>query len=532
MHAVSSPDMGDPAEPHASPAGGAWWIVGGRRVDPAGGPKGATPSAADDGVRVHEGRIVERFPPGVEPRRVDASGCVIMAGAVEMHAHLASGSVEAARAIQYETGYGPVVPSVTATGVAYARLGYTTGVEAAVSPAGAADAARQLDALPVLDTAMLLLTANHDEIVEAIEAGDDARADGRLAELIANAGAFGFKAVNPLAVTAWRRDPSHRGLDDLDRSIPSRSPGRGDGLRPIHMLERLIDLQQRWKMPHPVHIHAPRLGKPDAGDAIAQLLGLLRGYPLHLAHLQYYTYRRGDADAHVSDAERIAGLLDDTPGATADLGLVAFGPAFTVTGDLPLEYGLIQHAGSPARPARLVHVDNEDCFGVMPMEHRAGHPVHAVQFATGLELALRVRDPWKLALSVDHPNGGSFTQYPELIALLMSRARRDAMLERLHPAARKRTRLAELGREYTLEEIAVLTRAAPARILGLAAKGRLTPGADGDVVVYRDDASDPAAMFARPRWVLARGEAVITPADDSLSGASALRGRRHRATPG
>ncbi len=37
---------------------------------------------------------------------------------------------------------------------------------------------------------------------------------------------------------------------------------------------------------------------------------------------------------------------------------------------------------------------------------------------TGIEWFLRVEDPWKVALSTDHPNGGSFLSYPQIIALL------------------------------------------------------------------------------------------------------------------
>src|SRR2546430_3031579 len=47
------------------------------------------------------------------------------------------------------------------------------------------------------------------------------------------------------------------------------------------------------------------------------------------------------------------------------------------------------------------------------------------QWAVGLELFLLARDPWRVVLSTDHPNGGSFLSYPRLIRLLMDRAYRD-----------------------------------------------------------------------------------------------------------
>jgi formylmethanofuran dehydrogenase subunit A len=65
-----------------------------------------------------------------------------------------------------------------------------------------------------------------------------------------------------------------------------------------------------------------------------------------------------------------------------------------------------------------------------------------------------------------------------------------------------------LAREYTLGEIAIVTRAGPARLLGLSHKGHLGPGADADVTVYAPDA-DRAKMFATPRYVIKGGTMVV-----------------------
>ena len=65
-----------------------------------------------------------------------------------------------------------------------------------------------------------------------------------------------------------------------------------------------------------------------------------------------------------------------------------------------------------------------------------------------------------------------------------------------------------LAREYTLDEIAIVTRAAPARLLGLSRKGHLGPGADADVTVYARD-PDVSTMFATPRYVLKGGVLVV-----------------------
>ena len=63
--------------------------------------------------------------------------------------------------------------------------------------------------------------------------------------------------------------------------------------------------------------------------------------------------------------------------------------------------------------------------GVVPITYEDKNFVHALQWAIGLEWYLRVDDPWRIAISTDHPNGGSFLAYPQIIALLMDRGLAD-----------------------------------------------------------------------------------------------------------
>jgi formylmethanofuran dehydrogenase subunit A len=68
--------------------------------------------------------------------------------------------------------------------------------------------------------------------------------------------------------------------------------------------------------------------------------------------------------------------------------------------------------------------------------------------------------------------------------------------------------LRELDREYTLSEIAIISRAAPARALGLKNKGHLGTGADADITIY-DDHADRELMFTTPRYVIKSGNMII-----------------------
>ena len=91
-------------------------------------------------------------------------------------------------------------------------------------------------------------------------------------------------------------------------------------------------------------------------------------------------------------------------------------------------------------------------------------------------------DPYVLATSCDHegdhPNGVSFLAYPEICALLMSRDYRREALKRVPEKLRERCSLPDLDREYTLNEIAIVTRAGPARCRPDQRPGGATHGGD------------------------------------------------------
>ena len=96
----------------------------------------------------------------------------------------------------------------------------------------------------------------------------------------------------------------------------------------------------------------------------------------------------------------------------------------------------------------------------------------------------------------------------------------------MHGRVKERSSLAGLSREYTLEEIAILTRAGPAKALGLASKGHLAPGADADLALYNPSA-DVEAMFAAPVAVIKGGVVVVR--DGAI--VRETRGRTLRAAP-
>lgn len=188
-----------------------------------------------------------------------------------------------------------------------------------------------------------------------------------------------------------------------------------------------------------------------------------------------------------------------------DVGQIMFGQTVTASGDT-----MRQHAQSGmAHPRKWIGADIEceaGC-GVVPFRYREQSYVNALQWVIGLEIFLLVDDPWRVVLTTDHPNGGPFTSYPHLIRLLMDRSFREEQLATLHPEVAANAALRSITRELSLYEIAIMTRAGPARLLGLRDRGHLGAGAAADIAIYRED-SNREAMFATPAYVFKDGVLV------------------------
>jgi len=205
----------------------------------------------------------------------------------------------------------------------------------------------------------------------------------------------------------------------------------------------------------------------------------------------------------------LADYFNSHPNVTTDAGAVLFGDTVTITADGPWQHLLYKLTG---RKWGNLDIENETGCGIVPYTYRPSNLVNAVQWAAGLELLLLIESPWQVFLSTDHPNGGCFWRYPEIIQLLMCADVRKEQMQRLPARVKNRITLPEIDREYTLYEIATAMSAGPARALGLTQKGNLGIGADADLVIYDED-TDVARMFGHPRYVIKGGEIVIEDGD-------------------
>src|SRR5690606_16100142 len=146
------------------------------------------------------------------------------------------------------------------------------------------------------------------------------------------------------------------------------------------------------------------------------------GRRAHFTHLQFHSYGGVRGESWFSAAAEVADYVNQHPEVTGDVGQVMFGPATTISADNAVEYLLHETTG---KPWSNIDVELETGCGIVPYTYREKNAAAALQWVVGLELFLLSKDPWRMVLSTDHPNGGSFLAYPQLIELLMSRDARD-----------------------------------------------------------------------------------------------------------
>ena len=479
-------------------------IKGGKVYDPANGIDGEVRD-----VLVRDGRIVDKV--SEKARTFNIPGMVVMPGGIDIHCHIAGPKVNLSRKLQPEdhrldvhpgtdvtrSGVGGVTPSTFATGYRYAMLGYTTAFDAAVPPLAARHVIEEFHDTPVIDKGFYVLLGNNMFLYDLLKQGRKQDFKDAIAWWVTAARAASVKLVNAGSDEFWKGRRNENVTDVNEKIDPF-------DLTPLHATAAFIEAVDELNMPHPAHIHCNNLGHSGNFQTTLDTMKAAEGHRAHIAHIQFHSYA-GELGKRVqTGSEAIIDYINTHENITTDIGMVMFGKATAMTADAPLTWML------RFKDTKWINADTEceSGCGVMPFEYQDTNYTHTMQWAIGLELFLLSQDPWRVMFSTDHPNGASFRTYPRLIRLLMDRGFRAEMMKQVNQKAISNCLLPQLDREYSLYEIAIITRAAPARALGLANKGHLGVGADADITIYTDD-ENRERMFNAPRYVIKAGKPII-----------------------
>jgi formylmethanofuran dehydrogenase subunit A len=485
-------------------------------------------------IAIKDGKIVEKV--SSSAKVIDAKGKIVMAGGVDVHSHVAGPKVNAGRLLRPEdkllsgtcrsamaqkNGYrmesGFSIPSVFKTGYDYGRMGYSFVMEAAMPPLLAPHVHEEIHDTPIIDEAALPVFGNNWFVMEYIKNNEIENIAAYIAWLLKTTKGYGVKIVNPGGTAAWAWGLNCLNLGD---QVPYFEITPGD------IIKGLMEANEYLGLPHSIHVHQNNLGNPGNYPDTIESLKIAEGVKaknkfgreqvLHSTHLQFHSYGGDGWGTFCSKAKEVMDYVNKQKNITIDLGCVTLDETTTMTADGPFEHHL--HALNHLKWTN-VDVELETAAGIVPYIYSKDVLPNAIQWATGLELALFAKDMDRTFITTDHPNAGPFIRYPRVIKWLMSKEAREATLATMKNTDRviNATYIHGIDRELTLYEIAQMTRSGPAKCLGLGnIYGGLSPGLDGSVAVYdlnyNDLPKDPEKIesaFLRASCFIRGGEVVV-----------------------
>ena len=173
-----------------------------------------------------------------------------------------------------------------------------------------------------------------------------------------------------------------------------------------------------------------------------------------------------------------------------DLGFIGFDEINPlITSDRRVISSYLQ-ANEKENSRKLIRssVEFEGEFYVLIRNFAKENKSDCVLWANALELALEVNNKWQLQLSCNFPNYSNITNLPEIAIWLMSNeARKDFMIG-MNEDFLKNNSLRNNDKILTFNQFVIITRASPAKSLGLGnIKGNLGAGAEGDINILDID---------------------------------------------
>ncbi len=488
-------------------------------------------------IFIKDGVIVEET--NGDAKVINAEGMIVMPGGVDLHTHVAGTKVLVGRSFRPDdkppewnekktkitrSGTGFAVPTTWATGYRYARLGFTTVVEPAMPLLESRHTHEEFMSTPIVDKAAMPLFGNNWFVMKYVREGNIEKLAAYVNWILKATKGYAIKIVNPGGVENWAWGKNVESLDDEVFHW---------GVTPRQIVESLAKANELLELPHSIHVHCNNLGHPGnykhsletfkIAENIEPKSKVGRERSFHCTHVQFNAYGGTNWGNFESAAGEIADYINSHKHISIDVGQVIFSKyaTTTMTGDGPWEFALHHLGGmSPwgAKPGVKWcngQVEGESGSGVVPYFFSPKVGVNAVQWAIGLEIMLLIKDPYQVALTTDHPNGGPFTSYPQVYRWIMDKKSRDEMLTNVvSQKASTATSLKDLDREYTLSELCIVTRAGTAKTLGMKDRGHLGIGAIGDVAIYKLDPNnytghDIEKAFSLAAYTIKEGQIVV-----------------------
>lgn len=442
-------------------------------------------------ILIEDGKIVEKFSTEKDINIIDAKSKTVIPSGIDIHCHVASQQLNWVRLIGSKNKiFSDYWKGITLQKIAhdYLKNGYTFVLEANVFPSLAMKTVFNFNNLPVLDKGFLLNVSNLWPLELEFQKAKIEELSTFLLDLLGKTHAFGMKAYNPFESENWNFKVLRDGLD---------TPGRLYNFTPMDVYLNLIKANEFMHLPHSLHVHVEGYesirGKENLNALLEKINSLEyddnpnndapheRSQIIHLAHVALY-----NVDA---DNGSLIEAINSSPRIDVDLGIIGFNPINPLISsdrgqikelkkgnEIPVIKSAIESEGDQFSTIRTI-TKNDEKFSIF--------------WLNAMSLALKIKNKWQVQFSTNYPNHGDINDTPKMLSLLMSNEKRTDYLNTLNAKKYADKFLNGNNESLTFNDIIIITRASPAKSLGIAhLKGNLGSGADGDVNILDVNMND------------------------------------------
>lgn len=443
-------------------------------------------------ILIENGQIVEKFSSESEVKKIDAKGKTVIPAALDIHAHIASQQINWARLLGAKNDtFQKAWNGLTLENIARAYIsnGYTFVLEANVFPSLAKQTIFNFTNLPTLDKAMLLNASNLWPLELEFQKEKVEDMAVFLSDLLLKTKGFGIKAYNPFEAEDWHFKVLR---SDLSQQ------GRLYNFSALSVYETLTKCVEHLGLPHSIHAHIEgyeqEKGKANLNlilNAIKNLnlkaspktnLKVQRSQIFHLAHANAYNPN--------GDNSELIHFLNENSNFDADLGFIGFSPINPlITSDRRLINSIpnlldINSLQPLIRSAVECEGDSFVTLRTFDKQDKAS----CILWANAIDLALNTKNKWQLQFSVNYPNYANISRVPEIATWLLSKMARDRYMSEMNTEFLKENSLINDDKTLSFNNFVLLTRASPAKSLGLGnIKGNLGAGSDADLNILDID---------------------------------------------
>lgn len=437
-------------------------------------------------ILIESGKIVEKFSNETDVKEIDAKGKTVIPSAVDIHTHVASQQVNWARLLGTNNNkFKEIWHGLTLKNIAknYISNGYTFILEANVFPSLAKQTVFDFKQLPVLDKAMLLNVSNFWPLELEFQRGKIDDMAIFLSDLLSKTYGFGIKIYNPFENENWN-------FRELREDISQM--GRLYNFSALDVYENAVKCVETLGLPHSTHAHIEgyenEIGKRNLITVLEKIKSLnietsqkadsdlKRKQILHIAHANAYNFDGNN--------ENLINFLNENQNFDIDVGFVGFNQINPViTSDRRLINSMLTEDINE-NPRKLISSAVEfegDSFITMRNFSKDNYK-DCVLWANALDLALNIRNKFQVSFSLNFPNYANLSDIPEIVTWLVSKDARENFMKDMNNEFLNNNSLSNNDKVLNFSEFVCLTRASPAKSLGLAnIKGNLGLGADGDL---------------------------------------------------